>query len=93
MQVAIGSEIGVARVTCRQFILDFLADYLDAKLSPDVAADLEHHLAICPPCVAYMNTYKKTQELVGRTAPSEMPPEMKAILRKFLLEQLTKGKP
>ena len=78
------------RVTCRHFILDFLADYLDAKLSPEVAADLERHLAICPPCVAYMNTYKRTRELVGQTAPAEMPQEMKTILRKFLLEQLAK---
>jgi anti-sigma factor RsiW len=82
----------VDRVTCRQFILDFLADYLDAKIGPEIVAELERHLAICPPCVAYMNTYKRTRELVGRTAPAEMPQEMKAILRKFLLEQLAKGK-
>ncbi len=83
----------MARVTCRQFILDFLADYLDARLNPEVVADLERHLAICPPCVAYMNTYKRTQELIGRTAPTEMPQEMKAILRKFLLAQLAKEEP
>ena len=82
----------MARVTCRQFILDFLADYLDAKLSPEIAADLERHLAICPPCVAYMNTYKRTRELVGQTAPAEMPQEMKTILRRFLAEQLAKDK-
>jgi anti-sigma factor RsiW len=82
----------VARVTCRQFILDFLADYLDAKLCPEIAADLERHLAICPPCVAYMNTYKRTRELVGQTAPAEMPQEMKTILRRFLAEQLAKDK-
>lgn len=39
-----------------------------------------------------MNTYKRTRELVGRTAPAEMPAEMKTILRKFLLEQLAKDK-
>ncbi len=92
MGAPIGSETGVARVTCKQFILDFLADYLDAKLSPETVADLERHLAICPPCVAYMNTYKRTRELVGRTVPTEMPQEMKAILRKFLLEQFAKEK-
>ncbi len=36
---------------------------------------------------------KRTRELVGQTAPPEMPPEMKTILRKFLLEQLSKEKP
>ncbi|HSB71078.1 MAG TPA: zf-HC2 domain-containing protein [Candidatus Methylomirabilis sp.] len=77
-------------MTCKQFIEDFLVDYLDATLSPDVVADLERHLAICPPCVAYVKTYKKTRNLIGREAAAEMPQEMKTILRKFLLEQLTK---
>ncbi len=80
----------MAEVTCKHFILDFLADYLDSKLSPETVAELERHLAICPPCVAYMNTYKRTRELVGRTAPPEMPQEMKDILRRFLREQLSK---
>ncbi|MBI2115864.1 MAG: zf-HC2 domain-containing protein [candidate division NC10 bacterium] len=77
-------------ITCKEFILDFLADYLDATLSPEVVAELEHHLASCPPCLAYLNTYKRTRELVGQTVPAEMPAEMKTILRKFLREQLTK---
>jgi anti-sigma factor RsiW len=78
----------LGRVTCKQFIEDFLADYLDATLGPEVVADLERHLAICPPCVAYMNTYRKTRHLIARETAPEMPQEMKAILRKFLLEQL-----
>ena len=82
----------MARVTCKHFIMDLLADYLDAKLGPEIMTDLERHLAICQPCVAYMNTYKRTRELVGRTAPTDMPEEMKVILRKFLLEQLAKEK-
>ncbi len=80
-------------VTCKDFIEDLLVDYLEHTLSPEVAADLERHLAVCPPCVAYLNTYKRTQELVGRAAPVEMPPEVKTILRKFLQEQLAKEEP
>lgn len=80
-------------LTCKEFIEGFLADYLDATLSPEMVADLERHLASCPPCVAYMNTYKRTRDLVGRTALAEMPAEMKTILRKFLLEQLAREKP
>ncbi|HYL81053.1 MAG TPA: zf-HC2 domain-containing protein [Candidatus Acidoferrum sp.] len=80
----------MGRVTCRQFIEDYLADYLDASLGPEVAADLERHLEICPPCVAYMNTYKKTRHLVGREAAPDMPEEMKIILRTVLLKHLAK---
>ena len=80
----------MGRVTCKQFIEDFLADYLDATLGPEDVADLERHLAICPPCVAYMNTYRKTRHLIHQEAAPEMPQEMKAILRKFLQEQLAR---
>ena len=79
-------------MTCKEFILDFLADYLDATLSPEVVAELEQHLEECPPCLAYLNTYKKTRDLVKEAAPADMPQEMKAILRRFLLEQLSKEK-
>jgi anti-sigma factor RsiW len=74
----------------QELIEDFLADYLDATLSPDVVADLQRHLALCPPCVAYLNTYQQTRELLRQSGPPEMLQEMKAILRKFLLNQLAK---
>lgn len=80
-------------LTCKELILDFLADYLDAALSPDEVAELERHLAVCKPCVAYLNTYRKTRELVGQVGRVEMPEEMRAILRQFLLKQLAKEKP
>lgn len=77
--------------TCREVILRSLSEYLDATLSPEVAVDLEGHLAGCKPCVAYLNTYKKSRELAGQTFPLVMPEEMKAHLRQFLLEQLARG--
>ena len=80
-------------MTCREFILDFLADYLDETLRPEILVELERHLESCPPCVAYLNTYKKTRDLIKEAAPADMPQEMKAILRKFLLQQLSKEKP
>ncbi len=83
----------MGRVTCKDFIEDLLVDYPEHTLSPEVEADFERHLAVCPPCLSYLNTYKRSRDLVGRAAPAEMPPEMKTILRKFLLEQLSKEKP
>lgn len=81
-------------VTCRQFIEEYLADYLDAVLAPEVVAELERHLAACPPCVAYMNTYRKTRDLWSREGDAEMPPEMKTILKEVLRDHLPpSGKP
>ncbi len=78
-------------LTCKEVILDYLADYLDKALSPEVIADLERHLASCPPCMAYLNTYKKTRDLTCQAIPQAMPEEMKAHLRQFLLKHLASG--
>ncbi len=77
---------------CEEVIMEFLVDYLDGKLNSEVLAGLEQHLQDCKPCVAYLNTYKKTRELTGQAARVEMPEEMKDRLREFLLRQLAKGK-
>jgi predicted anti-sigma-YlaC factor YlaD len=67
-------------VTCKQLIEDFLADYLDAALPADVATEVERHLAVCAPCVAYLRTYRQTRMLIGHAADLVMPQEMKQIL-------------
>lgn len=49
-------------MTCRELV-DFLSDYLDGQLPPDVAARFQRHLDACPPCVCYLNTFKSCSEL------------------------------
>ncbi len=49
-------------MTCRE-VYDFLMDYLDGELAPPQAAEFERHLKLCPPCVAYLESYRKTIEL------------------------------
>ena len=48
-------------ITCRDFV-DFLADYLAGELKPDLRAAFDDHLARCPGCVSYMNSYRDTGE-------------------------------
>ncbi len=80
-------------LTCRDVIMDFLADYLEAILSPEVVADLERHLQACPPCMAYLKTYQKTRDLVHRSGQVAMPEEMQTILRRFVMQQLGRENP
>jgi anti-sigma factor RsiW len=42
-----------------------IQDYITCELEPDIATELEKHLSICPDCVAFMNIYKKTTDLVS----------------------------
>ncbi len=82
----------VMRMTCKDAIA-VLADFLDQTLSPDIAEALEAHLRDCEPCRAYLNTYRKTRGLIARAGQAEMPAELKARLRQFLMSHLSKREP
>jgi anti-sigma factor RsiW len=56
-------------MTCRD-IIEFLADYAAGTVTAEERTIFEAHLAICPPCVAYLRTYQATVQL-GKTALSE----------------------
>ncbi len=49
-------------MTCRDFI-EFLMDYLAGDLSPEERALFDAHLAMCPACRAYLQTYQETIQL------------------------------
>jgi predicted anti-sigma-YlaC factor YlaD len=74
-------------MTCQETIA-LLADYLETILPRQVLEELEAHLADCEPCRAYLATYRRAIELGAREARAEMPPEMLARLRDFLLARL-----
>ena len=76
-------------LTCKDAI-DLILDYLEEDLSPEALADFERHLEGCAPCLAYLNTYRKTRELTGPAGRLPMPPEMRARLHQFLLERLAR---
>jgi anti-sigma factor RsiW len=76
-------------MTCKDAI-EILADYVEGILSPDLVQELDEHLRLCPPCQAYVRTYKRTAELTGETGRVEMPAEMKRHLRELLLKGLAR---
>ena len=48
--------------TCRD-ATGLLLDYINGELERETDIEFEKHLEICPDCVAFLNTYKKTIEL------------------------------
>ena len=46
-------------MTCQELI-DFLMRYLDGDLTSTERLTFEEHLGACPPCVAYLETYRET---------------------------------
>jgi anti-sigma factor RsiW len=64
-------------MTCQELI-DFLRAYLDGELPAETRSNFEAHLALCPECRAYLNTYRATVALsksayAHEPAPSEPP--------------------
>jgi hypothetical protein len=42
------------------------------------------HLAICPDCVSFLNTYKKTVQITGSVRVEEMPARVRDNILAFL---------
>ena len=65
-------------MNCREFT-EFLHEYLSGKLPEGERAEFDKHLAVCPWCVAYLDSYKKTIQLEKAAfVPVEAPPPAEA---------------
>jgi anti-sigma factor RsiW len=76
-------------MNCREFT-EFLHEYLFGNLPAEERAEFDRHLAECPWCIAYLDSYRTTIQL-GQSAfsgaddpppPGDAPEELiQAILR------------
>jgi anti-sigma factor RsiW len=57
-------------LTCRE-VLDFLYGYVSSELPSAQIAAFEEHLAVCPPCVNYIDTYRTAMKLAKAAWPAE----------------------
>jgi anti-sigma factor RsiW len=66
-------------MNCREFT-EFLHEYLSGNLAEAERVEFDKHLAECPWCVAYLDSYKKTIELekAAFTASADAPPPAEA---------------
>lgn len=53
-------------LTCNEFI-DFLIDYYEGNLPDEQRQLFETHMDVCPDCVNYLDSYKKTVQIVQET--------------------------
>ena len=56
---AVESSGGSSEIECR-WIADLLGDYLDRSLPCHTRELIDFHIDRCPPCVAFINTYRAT---------------------------------
>jgi hypothetical protein len=54
----------VRSLTCKQEV-SFMDDYVAARLDAPLSQAFDTHLSLCPDCVAFLATYRKTIEITG----------------------------
>jgi anti-sigma factor RsiW len=59
-------------ITCRQ-VVELLIDFVTGELPDDHRALVEKHMEMCPPCVAFVESYRLTIQLTRRLPPAKMP--------------------
>lgn len=68
---------------CKE-LFALLSQYVDAELKAETCAEIEKHLKDCEPCVAFLNTLRKTAELCRQYKPSELPRPLRQEAREQL---------
>lgn len=59
-----------------QEVNQFLADYVDNSLDPDLADRYRKHLSHCDCCEAYLNQYEGTIDLLHDCQRAEIPADL-----------------
>jgi anti-sigma factor RsiW len=89
-----GEQRGVDRIPhvarCDECV-ELLVDYLEGELPPERAKALEIHLDLCPPCVAFVNTYRGTVNIARTLQAEDIPPEVTQRLIDFLCKEKKEG--
>ena len=75
-------------ICCKECI-DLLYDYIEDLLDNETRKSLEEHFEECPPCIAFLNTYKSSTKICRETLNQVKIPEG---VRDSLLKVLKKQK-
>ena len=72
---------------CCKECLDLLYEYIEGSLDQETAGSLDEHFQDCPPCIAFMQTYKSTTTICRNTLNQvEVPDAVREALLKVLKE-------
>lgn len=74
---------------CCKECLELLHGYLEGDLDSQTHEALREHFDDCPPCIAFLQTYKSTTKVCrDNLKATDIPEEVQAKLRAFLNENL-----
>ena len=64
--------------------VELLMDYLDGVLPPDMSAALDEHVAGCPRCTAFVESYRATPRILRDATAAALPADLEEKLKAFL---------
>jgi hypothetical protein len=67
---------GPTDLECRR-IAELLGDYFEGSLPRETRELIDFHIDGCPPCVAFLNTYKGTMDAARKLPEAPIPSELK----------------
>ncbi len=70
-------------VDCRKLV-SLITDYVDGELPKDVSVQIDQHMGMCAPCVAFMREYKFAGEAARRLLIKQVPDGLEERLLSFL---------
>jgi hypothetical protein len=73
--------------TCKQ-MSELIFRYATDRLSPSLNREFERHLKICPDCVNFLNTYKKTVSVAGALDSTAIPRRVRNSVLTFLRKKI-----
>lgn len=76
---------------CKE-IFEKISDYIDKELDDNLCEEIESHIKDCEPCIAFINTLRKTVELFHTTAKDEkssIPTPVSNNLMDFLKKEIS----
>jgi len=73
--------------SCKR-MTDLIFNYLTDQLSPALKDEFERHLKICPDCVNFLNTYKKTVSSAAALTRAAIPPNVRKNVLAFLRRKM-----
>ena len=54
-------------------VVELVSDYLEGELDPETSRRVEAHLALCPPCLVYVEQVRDTARRLGRLPAGGLP--------------------
>jgi len=73
--------------TCKE-LTELISDYVTDQLEPSLKREFEQHLSICPDCVNFLNSYKKTVALTVALEPTTLPAKVRNNVLDFLRKKM-----